>query len=174
MDEPEILLQARRFQVVRQSYTADDGSHHIREVVRHPGAVTILPLLGDGRICLIRNYRVAVDQVLIELPAGTLEPGEDPAHTARRELQEETGFLAGSVTRLCEFFMSPGILCERMVVFLATDLTPGEPRLESGEQIEPLLATWDEALRLVHSGEIQDAKTMTALLWYDRFSGANR
>ncbi len=169
MDEPEILLQARRFQVVRQSYAAADGSLHTREVVQHPGAVTILPLLADGRICLIRNFRVAVGQTLIELPAGTLEPGEDPAETARRELQEETGFTAGSITRLCEFFMSPGILCERMVVFLATDLTPGHPRLESGEQIEPWLVTWDEALQLVRTGQIEDAKTMTALLWYERF-----
>lgn len=169
MDEAELLLQARRFQVVRQSYTACDGSHHTREVIRHPGAVTILPLLADGRICLIRNYRVAVGQTLIELPAGTLEPGEDPAVTARRELAEETGFVAGAITRLCEFFMSPGILCERMVVFLATELTSGDPRLESGEQIEPLLVSWDEALDLIRSGQIQDAKTLTALLWYERF-----
>ena len=168
-DEPEILLQTRRFDVVRQSYVTADGRRHTREIVRHPGAVTILPILTDGRICLIRNYRAAVGRTLIELPAGTLEPDEDPAETARRELQEETGYSAGTVTKLCDFFMSPGILRERMAVFLATDLTPGEPRLESGEQIEPLLVTWAEALKLVATGQIEDAKTLAALLWYDCF-----
>lgn len=170
MDDPEILLQTRRFNVVRQTYATSDGRRHTREIVKHPGAVTILPRLPGDRICLIRNDRVAVGRTLIELPAGTLEPGEDPAETARRELQEETGYAAGSMTRLCEFFMSPGILSERMVVFLATDLTPGEPRLEGGEQIEPFTATWAEAMELVATGQIEDAKTLAALLWYDRFA----
>lgn len=169
MDEPEILLRARRFAVVRKSYATPDGRLHQREVIEHPGAVTILPLLDDDRICLIRNYRVAVGETLIELPAGTLEPGEDPAETARRELEEETGYRAGSVTRLCDFFMSPGILRERMFVFLASELQPGEPRLEGGEQIEAMPVRWDEAMQLVATGQIHDAKTLAALLWYDRF-----
>lgn len=168
-DEPEVLLQTRRFDVIRQSYLTADGRRHTREIVRHPGAVTILPLMSDDRVCLIRNYRAAVGRTLIELPAGTLESGEDPADTARRELQEETGYSAATVTKLCEFFMSPGILRERMAVFLATDLTPGEPRLESGEQIEPLVVTWAEAIKLVAASQIEDAKTLAALLWYDRF-----
>lgn len=170
MKQPEILLKTRRFDVVRLSYQSADGQTHQREVARHPGAVTILPLLEDGRVCLIRNYRVAVDQTLIELPAGTLEPGEDPLVTARRELEEETGYRCAALEQLCEFFMSPGILSERMLLFLATGLTAGPPRLEAGEQIENLLVSWQDAMRFIERGEIHDAKTLAGLLWYDRFS----
>lgn len=169
MNEPEILLKARRFDVVRLHYQTSDGHTHTREVARHPGAVTILPVFEDGRVCLIRNYRVAVDQTLIELPAGTLEAGEDPAETAVRELAEETGYRAAKVRQLSEFFMSPGVLSERMVLFLATELTAGPSRLEGGEMIEPFVTTWEEAMELVRRGEIKDAKTMAGLLWYDRF-----
>ena len=95
MSVPEILFRAQRFQVERAIQTMPDGSRHVREVVRHPGAVVILPLLDDGRVCFVRNFRVAVGETLIELPAGTLEPNEDPAETAIRELAEETGYRAG-------------------------------------------------------------------------------
>ncbi|HET6882841.1 MAG TPA: NUDIX hydrolase [Pirellulales bacterium] len=169
MGQPEILLKTRRFDVVRLRYRDDAGQIHEREVARHPGAVTILPLVDDEHVCLIRNYRVAVDQTLIELPAGTLEPGEDPAVTALRELEEETGYRAQQVEKLCEFFMSPGVLSERMVLFLATSLTAGPSRLESGEQIEPFVVTWQEALALAERGEIRDSKSLVGLLWYDRF-----
>jgi ADP-ribose pyrophosphatase len=169
MDQGELLFKTRRFDVVRLRYRDDDGKLHEREVARHPGAVTILPLLGDEQVCLIRNYRVAVDETLIELPAGTLEPGEDPAVTARRELEEETGYRAGKVEKLCEFFMSPGILSERMFLFLASDLTAGPSRLERGEQIEPFIVTWHEAIALIERGEIRDSKSLAGLLWYDRF-----
>ena len=89
MAEPPVLLQTRLFRVVRETLQTADGKEHIREIVRHPGAVAILPVLDDGRICLIENYRIAVHQTLLELPAGTREPNEDPAETARRELAEE-------------------------------------------------------------------------------------
>src|SRR5688572_14649987 len=114
-----ILLTARKFRVKLRIQTTSDGRTHEREIVVHSGAVTILPILPDGRICLIRNFRVAVDQSLIELPAGTLEPNEDPTKTAHRELIEETGYRAGRLERLCEFYMSPGILSERMIVYTA-------------------------------------------------------
>lgn len=165
----ELLLETPRFDVVRRTYQTGDGGIHSREVVRHPGAVTILPLLGNDRVCLIRNFRISVDQTLIELPAGTLESGEDPAAAALRELEEETGYTAGSITRLHEFYMSPGILSERMLLFLATELEPGPPRLEGGEQIETFVVSWAEAMALAGAGQIQDAKSIVGLLWYDRF-----
>jgi ADP-ribose pyrophosphatase len=165
----EILFTARKFRVERRVQVTPDGRTHEREVVVHPGAVTILPIFSDGRICLIRNYRVAVDETLLELPAGTLDTGEDPAETAYRELIEETGYRARHFERMCEFFMSPGILHERMVVFVATDLQPGETALEAGEEIEPLVVTWDEAIKLVETGGIRDAKSIAALLYYERF-----
>jgi ADP-ribose diphosphatase len=166
--EPEELLVTRRFSVVRQTERGPDGKMHSRETVRHPGAVTILPLLDDGRVCLIRNHRVAVGKTLVELPAGTLEPGEDPAVTAARELIEETGYRAAVVEKLCEFFMSPGILNERMHLFLARGLEPGETALEPGESIQSLVVSWADAMRMAFDGTIQDAKTLVGLLYYDR------
>lgn len=165
----EELFVGRRFRVVRHTQRLDDGTTVTRESVQHPGAVTILPILPDGRVCLIRNYRVAVNETLIELPAGTLEPGEDAAVCAARELAEETGFRPGRIEKLAEFFMSPGILNERMHLFLATELVAGDAELEAGEQIEPLIATCDEAMKWVRDGQIRDAKTLVGLLFYDRF-----
>jgi ADP-ribose pyrophosphatase len=169
MSDPNILFQGQRFRVERAVQTMADGSRHQREVVRHPGAVVILPLLDDVRICFVRNYRVAVGQTLIELPAGTLEPDEDPAQTALRELAEETGYRAGRLEHLLTFCMSPGILDEQMHFYLATALQPGPMALEAGEDIEPLLCTWAEALAMVRRGEIHDAKTLVGLLYYRTF-----
>lgn len=170
----ELILVTRRFRVVRQHRTMPDGQIITRETIQHPGAVVIVPLLNDGRVCLLRNYRLAVNATLIELPAGTLEPGERAAVTAKRELAEETGFNAARIEPLAEMLMSPGILNERMHVFLATDLTPGMPALETGEEIEALLVPWDEALAMIDDGRIQDAKTIGALLLYDRLRHRRR
>ena len=169
MSVPEILFRARRFQVERAIQTMPDGSQHVREVVRHPGAVVILPLLDDGRVCFVRNFRVAVGETLIELPAGTLEPNEDPAETAIRELAEETGYRAGRMEHQLTFCMSPGILDERMHLYVADQLRPGPMALEAGEDIQPLLCTWDESLEMVRRGEIRDAKTLVGLLYYRQF-----
>ncbi len=167
MNEPDTLFQGRRFRVQRVVQVTPDGAEHAREVIRHPGAVTVLPLLDDGRVCLVRNYRVAVDQTLIELPAGTLEPGEDPARTARRELAEETGYRAETIELLKVFYTSPGILDEKMYLYLATSLQPGPTALDPGEDVRPLLTTWQEALAMARDGRIRDAKTLVGLLYYD-------
>ncbi len=168
MAAPNILLTAKRFRVEMASHQSADGQVHQREVVRHPGAVTILPMVDSQHVCLIKNYRVAVAQTLIELPAGTLEPGETPLATAARELIEETGFRAGRVDHLHSFFLSPGILDERMHLYVATDLTPGRAAREPGEEIENLVVSWDEALEMVMDGRIEDAKTIAGLLFFDR------
>jgi ADP-ribose pyrophosphatase len=165
---PELLLQARRFQVVRMSRSLPNGTLHTNDVVLHPGAVIILPMISADRVCLIRNFRIAVGETLIELPAGTIDNREDPAVTAHRELAEETGYRAGKLEKLCEFFMSPGILNERMHLFLATDLETGNTSLESGEEIQTDVVPWQQALEMIDSGQIRDAKTLAALLYYDR------
>ncbi len=165
----ETILQASRFRVERLVQKFTDGREFRREVVQHPGAVVVLPILDDGRVCLIRNYRIAVRQWLFELPAGTLEPGEPPINTAERELIEETGFRCQKIEPLCEFFMSPGILNERMHAFVATGLTVGETELEAGEQITNHLATPAEVDQLLTSGQLQDAKSIAAWLYYLRF-----
>ena len=105
---------------------------------------------------------------LIEIPAGTREPGEPPLDSARRELEEETGYRAARWEELAEVYASPGILSERMHVFLASELTPGEPRREANEEIENLVVTWAEALAMLDRGEIVDGKTIVALLAYER------
>jgi ADP-ribose pyrophosphatase len=166
---PDVLYQAKRFRVERVVQTSPDNTQHVREIVRHPGAVAILPLLDDGRICFVRNYRIAVERTLIELPAGTLEPGEDHAKTAVRELAEETGYRTKHIEHLLTFCMSPGILDEQMHFYVAKSLQPGALALEPGEDIEPLLCTWDEAMEMVRCGAICDAKTIVALLYYRTF-----
>ncbi len=166
----ETLLQASRFRVDRMTQKFRDGREFRREVVQHPGAVVIVPLLDDGRVCLIRNYRVAVGQWLYEFPAGTLEPGEPPIHTAERELIEETGYRCESIEPLCQFFMSPGILNERMHAFVAKGLREGEVAREDGEQIINHLATAEEVDHLLASGGLQDAKSIAAWLYYLRFA----
>ena len=168
----QTLLVTSRFRVEQVDRRLADGTVKRREVVRHPGAVTILPLVAPDRVCLIRNYRVSVGQTLIELPAGTLEPGEDPQRTAVRELQEETGYQAGRMELLHTFYLSPGILDERMHLYLATDLRPGPAARERGEEIENLLTAWDEALRMASDGTIRDAKTLVGLLLYERLRRA--
>jgi ADP-ribose pyrophosphatase len=167
MDAPDVLFRAARFQVVRKTQVTPDGKTHDRQIVCHPGSVVLLPLLADGRVVLIRNYRVALEQWLIELPAGTLDPGEDPALAAHRELAEETGYRASSLELLCRIYPSPGILDEQMHLFLATGLEAGPASLEGGEQIEPCLVAWHDALHMVRDGRIQDAKTLTGLLYYE-------
>lgn len=168
-DQDELLLTTPKFQVVRRRRQKPDGSEYRHAIVRHPGAVAIVAVLDDGRICLVKNFRPAVGRELIEVPAGTLEPGEDPAETARRELAEETGYVAGRMEPLHTFWMSPGILDEKMHVFVAGDLREDKPRREANEEIDNLVISWNEALRLIDTGAIRDAKTLAALLVYDRW-----
>ncbi|MFO0883089.1 MAG: NUDIX hydrolase [Pirellulales bacterium] len=165
--EPELLLTTSRFRVVREYQPLANGQTRPREIVRHPGAVVIVPLLDSGEVCLIRNYRISVKQTLLELPAGTLEPNEPPIETAGRELIEETGFRAAKIFPLHQFFLSPGILDERMHAFLATGLTAGPTALEAGEEIINEVVPLEVAVGKIFSGEIQDAKTIAALLMVD-------
>jgi len=163
---PEVLLHAARFRVERVLQTAPDGQPRARDVVRHPGSVVVLPLVDPQHVCLIRNYRIAVTRQLIELPAGTLDGPEPPLQAAQRELWEETGYRAAHWQPLAAFYPAPGILDELMHLYVATELTPGPPRREVGEEIENLVVTWDEALALVRRGDIQDAKTLVGLLLF--------
>ena len=168
MSASELLLSTPRFRVVRESYVDAGGATRTRDIVRHPGAVVIVPLLDDGRVCLIRQFRLSVNQTLIELPAGTLEPPEPPLACAQRELIEETGFRAARFEQVHAFYLSPGILDEKMHLFLATGLTAGDPAREAGEEIDNWLVPLDEAVAMVYRGEIRDAKTIVGLLWAEQ------
>lgn len=152
--------------------TADDLPPRPRQVILHGGSVVILPLVDENHICLIRNYRIALDETLIELPAGTIENNDPPLATAQRELIEETGYRGAHWESLPTIAMSPGILRERNYLFVASDLTPGEPAREPGEQIENLVVSCDEALAMVSDGRIVDAKTIcTLLMWKQQRQG---
>lgn len=140
-----------------------------REVVVHPGAVVVLPVMNNDNVLLIRNRRYAIEQTLVELPAGTLEKGEDPINCAGRELLEETGFLANRLQSIGSFFSSPGVMTEKMYVYAAYDLEKQEQALEAGEEIELMAVDFPEALDMIRTGQIQDAKTIAALLLFDRF-----
>lgn len=163
-----ILCETRRFSVVELSCARRDGKLATCEFITHPGSVAILPLVDKHRVCLIRSRRLTVGETLVELPAGTREPDEPPLETARRELAEETGYRAARFEELANFYPSPGISNERMWVYAAHELTPGEPKLEPNEEIENLVVTWAEAVAMVERGEIHDGKTLVALLRYDR------
>ncbi len=142
-----------------------DVDGRIREVVRHPGSVSILPVDGD-RVFLIRQYRYPLDDYIWEIPAGTLEEGESPEECAARELEEETGLKAGRLERMFEAYLVPGYGTEKMHFFLATDLTRGEMHPEPSERIEVHELSIDRAIDMIKSNEISDVKTVAALLWY--------
>lgn len=165
---PRVLLQTPRFDVVEMCQATRTGGVRARQVVLHPGAVVILPMVDDDQVCLIRNERVAVGKTLIELPAGTMEPPATPQEMAIRELKEETGYAAARWRQLPSFYMSPGILREQMHAFVAEGLTAGDHAREEGENIDNLVVPWNEALAMVDRGEIEDAKTICALLLWER------
>lgn len=146
-----------------------DGSVGTLEMIRHPGASAVVPLLGDAgddpEVLLIRQYRYAAEQFLYEIPAGRLDPGESPADCARRELQEETGYTAARVEQLFTMFTTPGFTDEQIHLFLATGLSAGQANREADEFMELVPTPLSRALSMIEQGEIQDAKTALALLF---------
>lgn len=160
------IHRGRVFAVEEVRFRDAGGKVIERDVVRHPGAVTVIPVLADGRLVMIRNWRVAVGGWLDEFCAGKLEPGEDPAAAAARELEEETGHAAASVRPVGTFFTSPGFADERMHVFEATGLRSVPRRLEEGERIEVVVRTVDELERMIRDGSLRDGKTIGAFaIW---------
>ena len=137
---------------------------HTYQIVRHPGGVGVLPLHDDGTVTLIRQLRPAVGGTLLEIPAGRLQSGEDPAVCGGRELAEETGLSAGELVPLGYFYPSPGVMDEVIHLFLATGLSQGNAEPEQYEEIATERLPIGEALRLAASGEIRDGKTIAALL----------
>jgi ADP-ribose pyrophosphatase len=172
MSQREILFTGHKIQLARQTLTAPDGTPLEREMVIHPGAVAVLPWVDADRICLVRNYRWTIDKTLYELPAGTLSPGEEPEHAAARELAEETGYRAGRLTKLIAFYPSPGVMTEVTHLFLAEDLTPGAAHLEADEELRPEVVRWEEALGMLDTGQIVDAKTLVGLMFFERMRRA--
>ena len=166
MKSRQELLSNSLFKVARLTFEGPDGGEIVRDVIEHRGAAVILPLLDDGRVILIRNVRRTVGKVLWELPAGTLEPGEAPVSCAAREVEEETGYRAGTLSPLTSFYASPGILDERMHGFLATDLEPSRQALDDDEEIEVFPIPQWQIRDMLKDGHIEDAKTIALLLYW--------
>ena len=158
------LIQCDRFSVERVGYSDREGKQRWKDVIRHPGAVVILPVFDNGDVCLIKNRRVSVAETLLEVPAGTLSPNEPPIDCAHRELREETGLVAGKMEDLGWFYVSPGILDEKMHLFLATELTELEPDRMPDEDIQNHILSKAEAVSMATRGELHDAKTIVAIL----------
>ncbi len=160
----ETVYQGRAFNVRRDKVRLPNQRTMHVDVIEHPGAVTILPVNDDGQILFVRQYRHAVGQELLELPAGTLEAGEPPESCAAREVREETGFAAEQVTKLGEFFLAPGYSTEYMVVFLATGLRLNPLPKDKDEFITLHAIPIDQAYGMALGGELIDGKSLAALL----------
>ncbi|HZZ42329.1 MAG TPA: NUDIX hydrolase [Tepidisphaeraceae bacterium] len=167
--EKQVLYEGKKVRLEIHLLEDDEGKRSRREVCVHNGAVVILGFVAEERILLLRNHRHAAGQILVELPAGTLEKKEDPMNCAGRELQEETGYLAGRLKSLGSFFSSPGILSEKMYAYAAYDLQRVGQSLEEDEELEVFEAGFDEAIEMIKRGQIQDGKTIATLLMYDKF-----
>jgi ADP-ribose pyrophosphatase len=142
------------------------GRTTIREVVLHPGGVTAVPILDDGRLLLIRQFRYPIGKYILELPAGKLDSGQPPPETMARELIEETGYSAGTLTHEGAFYTTPGISNESIHLFMARDLTYATQNLEEGEHITVEAYTLEECLEKIKNGEICDGKTILGIFWY--------
>ena len=165
----ETVFTGRRVSLEVHHLRATDGRRTVREVVRHRGSVAILAFPEPGMLLLERIWRYALGREMFEIPAGTLEAGEDPAACAARELKEETGYRAARLEPILVVHPSPGILSERLTIYLASGLKPGAPDREPGEEVENLLVPVAEALEMVRDGRMTDAKTVAALLYWERF-----
>lgn len=167
----ESIYNGRVVKLVVHDVELPDGKPSKRELVNHPGAVAVVALDAVQNVLLVRQYRIAADQILLEIPAGTLNPGEDPQVCAERELQEETGFRPGSIEKIGGIYVAPGYTTEFIHLYLATDLTESRLAQDDDEFIEAERMPLTEALNYVESGQIIDGKSIAALLLVARRLG---
>ncbi len=164
----DIAFEGRLFTLRLDTLQTADGHTFQREMVYHPGAVCMIPIDGEGRLLLVEQYRHGPRARLLEIPAGTLEAGENPAETAARELREEVGMRAGRVEPLGGFWIAPSYATEYIHLFLCTELTPDALPGDEDEDIEIMALTHEEALAAIDAGRIIDAKSIAGLLRWDR------
>jgi len=159
----EIIYKGKVFDI-RIDEIREGDVEYKREIVVHGGSAVILPMFDDGTVALVRQYRHAAGKHMLELAAGTLEAGEEPQIGAIRELEEEIGVTAGKVEKLCEFYVSPGFLTEKMHVFLATELTETKQNLEDDEILTIERLAFPTLLEMIRNGDIEDAKTIAGVM----------
>jgi ADP-ribose pyrophosphatase len=168
----KVIYQGRKIKVAIDESVNKDGLLIKRDIILHPGAVVILPIVDDEHVCLLKNYRFVIGETLWEIPAGTLEPNEPIEVAAERELQEETGYRATKWTYRGYFYASPGVLDEKLHLFFAEGLTKGFATPEADEQLEPVIVPIKNAIEMILNGSIKDAKTVSALLLWDYYRKA--
>lgn len=166
LDNSTLSFQGVRFDVRACDRLTRSGASHHYEALVHPGGVVILPLWDEHSILMIRNYRFAVGETLWELPAGTLEPDEEPEKSAFRELKEETGYEAKAIALLGRFYSSPGISNEVITVYVAKDLHFVGQQLDDGETITTEVLTWKTIYEMIRSGEIRDSHAISTFFLY--------
>ncbi|WP_428389417.1 NUDIX hydrolase [Mucisphaera sp.] len=159
-----------RFKLMQAPIPHIDGGTVMGQYIHPNDAVVVLPLFENRDVLLIRNHRFALDLELWELPAGTIDPGEDPLTCAGRELEEETGYRAQTIQPLTDFVTCPGLCTERIHAFLATNLTRTQQSLDPTERIIPERRSWIQTMQMIREGTIADAKTITALLYAAKFT----
>ncbi len=165
----ERVFDGALLKVHRDAVRLPDGSQGAREYIRHPGAVAIVPLFDDGRVLLERQFRYPHRREFIELPAGKLEPGEPRLDTAKRELLEETGYVAQEWTPLAVIHTAIAYTDEAIELFIARKLSKGERKLDQGEFLETFAVSFQEAIAMIRDGRITDAKSVAGLLWVKCF-----
>jgi len=165
----QIVYAGKVFGIRRDEVIEPSGVRTTREMITHPGSVVVLPVLADGRVLLIQQYRYAARQYLWELVAGRMDPGETPIEGAARELKEETGYRAKRLKIFLEFFPTPGFLEEKMYVLLAEGLTAGKAEPEDDEKIIARAYTQKQLEEMLRKGKLRDAKTIAGVLYYLRF-----
>ena len=164
----EIVFQGKLLDVRRDIVILPNGANGIREWIKHPGAVCCIPILPNGKIALIRQYRYSVRKMMIELPAGKLDKNEAPEDCAIRELEEEIGYKANKITFLTNIHPAIGFANEKMWLYFAEDLEKTNQKLDSDELIEIIPTKLEDALEMVWNGEITDVKTIIGLIWADK------
>ncbi len=160
----EEVYQARAFNVQRVHIRLPDGKERPYDLVDHPDSITIVPVDEDGSLYFVNQFRLGVGGDLLELPAGVLEPGEDPLEGAAREVREETGLAARSIEKLGDFWLAAGYCNERMTVYLASGLYPGPLEQDADEFLQLVKIPAAEAYAMARRGEIHDSKTLASLL----------
>jgi ADP-ribose pyrophosphatase len=162
----ETVFEGKIVSLQIDTVTLPNGKRATREIIRHPGAVAVLAITNEGRVLLVRQFRKPCNRILIEIPAGKLEPGEDPAECAKRELLEETGYRAAEWRHLHSMYTSPGFADELIHLYAATGLEKGVQQLDADEFLDLMEADRSEVKRFLASGDAADAKTIAALYWW--------
>lgn len=169
----QTLVQGHFLQVRRDTVRLPDGAQATREYVVHPGAVMIVPLLDDGRVVMERQFRYPVGQVMLEFPAGKIDPGEDRLHCAMRELAEETGYRAAEWARAAHIHNAVAYSTEAIEIWFARGLTLGEQRLDDGEFLDVCSLSVEAIDELAGRGELTDVKTLIGLMWLQKWRAGN-